>query len=247
MEPPHEPLRRRPLSDRPVDPLPPALWPARTVHGGCYCRLEPLDVRVHADALFAASHGSAEAERIWDYLAYGPFTDEAAFAAWVRGCTATADPLFFAIVDQARGSAAGVASFLNIHPPVGSIEIGHIWFGPVLQNTAAATEALYLMMGHALDELGYRRLEWKCNALNAASRSAARRLGFAFEGIFYNHTIAKDRNRDTAWYSILDDEWPAIRANFDAWLAPDNFDADGRQRASLGELNGRLRAEQEWT
>jgi len=240
VESPHEPVRRRPLSDRPVDPLPPALWPARTVHGGHYCRLEPLDVRVHAGALFAASHGSAEAERIWDYLAYGPFGDQAAFAAWVRSCTATADPLFFAIVDEARGSAAGVASFLNIHPPVGSIEIGHIWFGSALQNTAAATEALYLMMSHALDELSYRRLEWKCNALNAASRSAARRLGFAFEGIFYSHVIVKGRNRDTAWYSILDDEWPPIRANFELWLASDNFDKDGRQLTSLSAANRAL-------
>jgi RimJ/RimL family protein N-acetyltransferase len=196
---------------------------------------------VHAEALFKASHGSEEAERVWDYLAYGPFSSQAAFAQWVRGCTSTADPLFFAVTDQSVGAPAGLASFLNIHPQAGSIEIGHIWFGPALQNTVAATEALFLMMRHALDELGYCRLEWKCNALNAASRSATRRLGFAFEGIFYNHTIVKGRNRDTAWYSILDDEWPAIRESFQAWLSPDNFDDAGQQRRSLGDLNDPLR------
>ncbi len=149
--------------------------------------------------------------------------------------------MFFAVRDEGSGRAGGVASYLNIHPQPGTIEIGHIWFGPALQRTPAATEALYLLLHHAFDDLGYRRLEWKCNALNAASRRAAVRLGFAFEGTFYQHQIVKGRNRDTTWFSILDGEWPPIRANFEAWLAPENFDEAGGQRASLGDLNRALR------
>ncbi len=185
----------------------------------------------------AASHADEAARRLWDYLPYGPFPTAEAFSGWLRDCSATADPLFFAVRDRRTERAGGVASFLNVHPKDGTIEIGHIWFGPALQNTPAATEALYLLIRHALDDLGYRRMEWKCNALNAASRRATVRLGFAFEGIFYQHLIVKGRNRDTAWYSILDHEWPRLRVNFEGWLAPENFDAAGRQRASLSDLN----------
>lgn len=236
-----EPTRNRPLSDAVVEPLPPALRPARVLHTGRFVSLEPLDARRHATELFQAGHNSPESMRIWDYLPYGRFVSLDAFTTWLRGGSAGADPLFFAMRDSAGGPASGMASFLNIVPIIGTIEIGHIWFGLALQNTAAATEALYLMMSHALDELGYRRLEWKCNALNRASRSAAVRLGFTFEGIFYQHSVVKGRNRDTAWFSILDDEWPAIRENFLQWLAPDNFDAEGRQRSSLSAMNRALR------
>ncbi len=236
-----EPDRQRAPSGNPVDPLPPGLWPARVPLDGRYMRLEPLDARIHAEELYEASHGSDDARRIWDYLAVGPYDTIEAFTAYQRSCAASADPIFYAIRDAERGEACGVASYLNIVPAFGSIEIGHIWFGPQLQNTAAATESLYTLIRHAIDDLGYRRMEWKCNALNAGSRSAAVRLGFAFEGIFYNHMIAKGRNRDTAWFSILDDEWPALRECYETWLAPDNFD-NGRQRTSLGDLTAAVRA-----
>jgi RimJ/RimL family protein N-acetyltransferase len=235
-----ESFRTRPPSGEPVDPLPPGLRPANTIHSGQYAQLEPLDARRHAEDLYLASHSNPDDGSLWDYLPYGPYEDLEAFTAWLRSCSSTADPLFFAVRDRQSDRTGGMASFLNIHPTAGSIEIGHIWFGPALQNTAAATEALYLMIRHAMDDLGYRRMEWKCNALNQASRNAALRLGFTFEGIFYQHTIAKGRNRDTAWYSILDGEWPAIRANFQSWLDPENFHEDGRQRTSLGDLNRAL-------
>lgn len=149
-----EPTRDRPPSGATVDPLPPALWPARVVHEGLYARLEPLDARRHADELYAASHGDPAGQRIWDHLPYGPFATVEAFRDWLRECSATADPLFFAIRDKGMGRAVGVASYLNIVPKQGTIEIGHIWFGPALQKTPAATEALYLLIRHALDDLG---------------------------------------------------------------------------------------------
>lgn len=232
-----EPRHDRPPSDEVVDPLPPALWPSRIVHAGRWARVEPLDARAHAAELWEASHGDPAGERIWDYLPYGPFLSEDAFRGFLRDRSATADPVFFAVRDASTGRAAGVASFLNVVPASGSIEIGHIWFAPSLQRTPAATEALFLLIRHALDDLGYRRMEWKCNALNVASRRAAVRLGFSFEGIFYQHTIVKGRNRDTAWFSILDGEWPRLRANFEIWLAAENFDPSSKQRASLSALN----------
>jgi RimJ/RimL family protein N-acetyltransferase len=200
-------------------------------------------MRVHTEELYEASHGDAAALRIWDYLSYGPFGTVDAFREWLRTCSATADPLFFAVRDRRTGRATGVAAYLNIVPKQGTIEVGHIWFGPTLQNTPAATDALFLLIRHALDDLGNRRMEWKCNALNEGSRRAAVRLGFLFEGIFYQHMISRGRNRDTAWFSILDGEWPRLRAAFDAWLAPENFDADGRQRISLSELTHAIRDE----
>ena len=232
-----ERLRDRRPAGESVDPSWTARPPARIVHDGRYARLEPLDASTHTAELYAASHGDDARHRIWDYLAYGPFATADEFRAHLRSQADSTDPLFFAIRDTRTGLASGVASYLNVVPAHGTIEIGHIWLGPTLQNTAAATEALYLLIRHALDDLGYRRMEWKCNALNEPSRNAARRLGFTFEGIFYNHFVSKGCNRDTAWYSILDDEWPPLRANFETWLAPDNFDEAGRQRASLGDLN----------
>jgi RimJ/RimL family protein N-acetyltransferase len=151
------------------------------------------------------------------------------------------DPLYFTLVKQPEGRPLGLASYMRITPEFGVIEIGHIWFGIPLQRTTAATEAIFLMARHVLDGLGYRRLEWKCNALNAASRRAAERFGFAFEGVFRKHQVVKGRNRDTAWYSIIDDEWPAIRKAFEAWLAPENFDRDGVQKRALSIMVERAR------
>lgn len=202
--------------------------------------LEPLNVAAHGADLFAAGSGDVQKTRIWDYLPYGPFPSEADMRTHLEKQAQSRDPLFFAIRPRASGKAEGVASLMRIDPTNGVIEIGHIWLGPSLQQTPAATEALYLLISHAMDDLGYRRMEWKCNAANAASRAAAVRLGFIYEGTFYQHVIVKLRNRDTAWFSILDNEWPAIRDNFEIWLDPANFDAGGKQRQSLGELNRAL-------
>jgi RimJ/RimL family protein N-acetyltransferase len=155
---------------------------------------------------------------------------------------ASEDPLFFALVPNFSGRAAGVASYMRITPESGVIEIGNIWFGVPLRRTTAASEAIFLLARHAFDDLGYRRLEWKCNSLNAASRRAAARFGFTYEGIFRQHLVVKSRNRDTAWYAIVDGEWPEIRGGFEAWLSPENFDAEGRQRRRLEELIARARA-----
>jgi RimJ/RimL family protein N-acetyltransferase len=198
-------------------------------------RLEPLEPD-HAPALFAAAHGPGADPLLWKYLGYGPFAGAAEFAGWIRAEAAGDDPLVFAIVDAASGEARGVASYLRITPEHRVIEIGHIWLGVALQRTAAATEAMYLLARRAFDELGYRRLEWKCDAENERSRRAAERLGFSFEGVFRQHMVVKGRNRDTAWFSIIDGEWPTVRAAFERWLGPDNFDATGRQQSTLGEL-----------
>lgn len=208
--------------------------PPRTTHAGRFCRLEPLEIDRHGAQLHAAFALDAEG-RDWTYLPYGPFVSEEAFLEWVRRASESSDPLFFAIVEQARGRVVGIASYLRITPVSGSIEVGHLHYSPLLQGTTAATEAMYLMMKHAF-ELGYRRYEWKCDALNAKSRAAAERLGFTFEGIFRQATVYKGRNRDTAWYSVIDREWPTLKAAFERWLDPGNFDAQGRQRARLEEL-----------
>jgi RimJ/RimL family protein N-acetyltransferase len=202
-------------------------------------RLEPLDADTHGDELWAVA-GDPAADPTWDYLPYGPWDSRDAYIDWLRSRQAADDPLFFAIRDRTRDTVVGVGTLMRITPEARSIEVGHLWFSPRLQRTPAATEAIYLLIRHAFDDLGYRRMEWKCNALNAASRRAAKRFGFTFEGIFYQAAIVKGRNRDTAWYSILDGEWPAIRANFEAWLSPENFDERGEQRRALAELNATL-------
>ncbi|WCB96882.1 acetyltransferase [Baekduia alba] len=208
---------------------------ATTVLRGDRVRLEPLNARAHGDDLYAAARDDRD-PLLWKYLVYGPWEDDrAGFDAHLAGQEASSDPRFYAVVLD-DGRAVGVVSYLRIEPAHGVIEIGHIWFGPALQRTPAATELVYLLARHAFDELGHRRLEWKCDAANARSQAAARRFGFTFEGIFRQHQIVKGRNRDTAWFSILDGEWPAVRAGFEAWLAPENFDADGRQHAGLAEL-----------
>jgi RimJ/RimL family protein N-acetyltransferase len=216
----------------PVPDWTPRPEPPRTPMQGRLARLEPLDADAHADALFAANADDAEG-RMWTYLPYGPFASLPEYRSWIQWAQAREDPQFFAIVERASGRPLGVASYLRIDPAMGVIEVGHLAFSPALQRTAVATEAMFLMMRRAFDELGYRRYEWKCDSLNAPSLAAAARLGFSFEGIFRQAVVHKDRNRDTAWLSILDREWPALRAGFEAWLAPENFDAAGRQRRAL--------------
>jgi RimJ/RimL family protein N-acetyltransferase len=209
-----------------------AVRPERAPIEGARVRLEPLVPDRHLDDLAAAGAD----EDIWDYLAYGPFADRGSFAAHLRAQAASDDPLYLVVVDRASGQALGIVSYLRIEPEHGVIEIGHIWFGKALQRTPSASEAIYLLARHAFDDLGYRRFEWKCNALNAPSCRAAERFGFTFEGIFRQHQIVKGRNRDTAWYAIVDGDWPPIREAFEAWLDPANFDGDGRQRRSLAEI-----------
>lgn len=209
--------------------------PPRTAMAGRLVTLEPLSAAAHADDLFAA-HALDTAGRNWTYLPNGPYADASAFRAWAEGAEASEDPLHVAVVDNATGKAVGTASYLRIDPPVGVIEVGWITFSPLLQRSPASTEAMALMMARVFDDLGYRRYEWKCNALNAPSCRAAERLGFTYEGTFRQATIAKGRNRDTAWYSILDTEWPRAKAAFEAWLSPDNFDAEGRQKHRLQDL-----------
>jgi RimJ/RimL family protein N-acetyltransferase len=193
---------------------------------GRHVTLRPVSV-ADAEALFEAGRDPA----IWTYLPYGPFDSVEAMRARLAAIEDSLDPLFFTVVRG--GEPQGIVSYLRIDTEHGSIEIGHIWFGTPLQRTTAATEAIYLLGTHAMDELGYRRFEWKCNALNEKSRRAAERFGFTFEGVFRNHMVVKGQNRDTAWYSITDDEWPAIRAAFEAWLSPENFDENGAQRTPL--------------
>jgi RimJ/RimL family protein N-acetyltransferase len=222
-------------------PLPgwePARLPARETLEGRFCRLEPLDPERHAAGLHAANGLDAEGVN-WTYLPYGPFDTPGAYRAWMEETCRGEDPLFYAVVDPATGGATGVASYLRIDPANGSIEVGHINYSPLLQRTPAATEAMYLMMERVF-ELGYRRYEWKCNALNAPSRDAAARLGFSFEGVFRQAAVVKGRNRDTAWYSVIDGEWPALREAFLRWLDPSNFDGRGRQRTRLSALTAPL-------
>ncbi len=209
--------------------------PPRTPIAGRFCRIEPIDPARHAADLHAANLQDKEG-RNWTYLGYGPFADLAGYRAWMDASCLGDDPLFHAVVDQASGKALGVASYLRIDPPVGVIEVGHINYAPALQRSSAATEAMYLLMRRVFDELGYRRYEWKCDALNAPSRQAALRLGFQYEGIFRQATLYKGRNRDTAWYAVIDRDWPAVKAGFEAWLDPANFDAGGKRRRSLSSF-----------
>jgi len=209
--------------------------PVRSVLEGRYCRLEPLDPERHAAELHAANSEAADG-RLWTYLAYGPFASLESYADWMRQVHAGEDPHFYAIRRTGDGLCAGVAAYLRIDPAVGSIEVGHLNFAPRLQKTPAATEALYLLAANAFETLGYRRYEWKCDSLNQPSRQAALRLGFTFEGIFRQATLYKGRTRDTAWFSIVDSEWPKLKQAYLAWLAPENFDEAGRQRRRLGDL-----------
>ena len=213
--------------------------PARSPIQGALCRLEPLDSERHARSLFEANALDVD-RRNWTYLSYGPFDSFAAYRDWLLENAASADPLFFAVVEPEASRALGVCAYMRITPESGSIEVGHLNYSPLLQRRPAATEAMFLMMKHAF-ELGYRRYEWKCDALNAPSRAAAERLGFSFEGIFRQATVYKQRSRDTAWYSIIDSEWPRLEEAFVKWLDPANFDG-GQQRLRLSELTAAARA-----
>jgi RimJ/RimL family protein N-acetyltransferase len=219
-----------------VDPSP-APRPQPRVLTGTVVTLRPFDLPAQAEELYQATHGP-ERDDLWRYMNEGPFPSLAAFEASFEKKQRSTDPLFFAIVENATGLPVGQASYLRIEPAHRVIEVGNIVFTPALQRSCGATEAMYLMARHVFEDLGYRRYEWKCNALNQPSRRAALRLGFVFEGIFRQHTIVKGRNRDTAWFSMLDREWPQLRASFEQWLAPSNFDPAGRQKLSLSRLNG---------
>jgi RimJ/RimL family protein N-acetyltransferase len=203
--------------------------------------LERLDADQHAADLFRAFSGH---DALWEYLPYGPFTSASAYHRWVKEAANQTDPLFYVLRSRATGHCGGVASYLRISPNAGSIEVGHICIAPELQKSVQATEAMFLMMQLAFDA-GYRRYEWKCNAANMASRRAAQRLGFSYEGIFRQAAVIKGRNRDTAWFSVIDSEWTALREAFGAWLAPSNFDARGRQREHLSDLTRLVRADED--
>jgi RimJ/RimL family protein N-acetyltransferase len=240
-------LHSRPMTAESADPFgqpigpPVPNWTARprpprtagSAMPGRFCRVEPVDVERHARHLYDALADDRDG-RNWTYLSYGPFDTFANFRDWLSKMAALDDPLFHAIIDVSSGTAVGVAAYMRIDPPNGVLEIGHIHYSARLQRTPAGTEAMYLMMRRAFDELGYRRYEWKCDHLNAPSRRAAERYGFTFEGIFRQATVYKGRSRDTAWFSILDADWPTRKAAFERWLRPDNFDAGGRQRRPLG-------------
>jgi RimJ/RimL family protein N-acetyltransferase len=213
--------------------------PERRAHDGRYVRLEPLDAARHGDELFAAGAGP-DADDLWRYLSDDPYPDRASFTSWLTKSMGD-DPLFFAAIDKASGRVEGRLAFMRIDPANGVVEVGHILYGPRLAGSRAATEAIYLLARHAFDDLGYRRFEWKCNDLNERSKRAALRYGFTSEGVFRQHMVVKGANRDTAWFAMLDHEWPARKAAFERWLAPDNFDAAGRQSASLRELMARRR------
>jgi RimJ/RimL family protein N-acetyltransferase len=219
-----------------VDPSP-APRPKPIVLPGRVVTLRPFHKASQAKALYDGTHGP-EKDDVWRYMNEGPYAGPAEYEAAFSQKQKSDDPFFLAIIDNATNLPVGQASYLRIEPAHRSIEVGHIIFTPALQKSAGATEAMYLMACHVFNDLGYRRYEWKCNALNQPSRRAALRLGFTFEGIFRQHMISKGRNRDTAWFSMLDSEWPQLQSNFEQWLAPSNFDPDGRQRLSLSRLNG---------
>ncbi len=213
----------------------PARVPPRTAMEGRWCRVEPLDVARHGAELFAA-YGEDQEGRNWTYMGDGPFASLPEFEAWMAASCLGDDPLFHTVVEYESGRALGLASYLRMAPEAGVIEVGNINYAPPLQRTAAATEAMYLMMARVFEELGYRRYEWKCDALNEASRRAATRLGFVFEGVFRQATLYKGRNRDTAWYAITDRDWPALKRAYESWLEPANFDAQGAQKTRLAEF-----------
>src|SRR3954465_6666852 len=210
----------------------PAQRPGRTQLRGSHVLLRPVDAQTDAEPLYAVSRDPGN----WTYLPDGPYDSPGELERMLRWAEGSDDPLYFPLVTLPGEHPAGIASYLRLTPAHGVIEIGHIWFRPPLRRTTAATEAIFLLARHAFDELGYRRLEWKCDALNEPSRKAAERFGFTFEGVFRNHMVIKGRNRDTAWYAITREDWPAIRAAFEAWLAPANHDEHGRQRQSLEAL-----------
>jgi len=225
-----------PLSGQPIGPevdSRPADWPDAVTLTGRYGAVERLQPSKHGVSLWEAVRGH---DTLWTYMAYGPFPDKGAFSGWLATREASADPYYYTIVEP-FGRAVGLATLMSIRPDMRVVEVGNILLSPSLQRTALATEAQYLLARYAFETLRYRRYEWKCYALNAASRRAALRFGFSFEGIFRDHMIIKGRSRDTAWFAMLESEWPARKAAFERWLAPENFAADGTQKKKLGELH----------
>ncbi|MGH6908286.1 MAG: GNAT family N-acetyltransferase [Aestuariivirga sp.] len=216
-----------------VDPLPSGNLPDLRPLPGRWVRLEPVSAARHAKELYDSFTGNDPQGHVWTYMGYGPWESFKAFEEWLKGREASRDPWFYAIVLRDSGKACGMGSFLRADAANGVIEIGHIWLSPGLQKTREASEAIFLMIRHCFDDLGVRRLEWKCDALNAPSRRAGERFGFTFEGIFRQHYIVKGRNRDTAWYAMLDKDWHRVRDGFENWLRPGNFDESGRQKAKL--------------
>lgn len=214
--------------------------PSRQPMTGRYCRVEPMDAEAHANELFEA-YSDDRTGALWTYLSPEPFETIELFKEWVEKSAKTADPLFHTIIDNSTGKAVGMAAYLRIVPQHGVIEVGHITYSPALQRTSVATEAMFLMMKRVFGELGYRRYEWKCDALNLPSRQAAERYGFTYNGLFEQALVHKGRNRDTAWYSILDRDWPQIEGAYEAWLDPDNFDAEGMQLQRLADLMAQAR------
>ena len=223
----------------PVVDIAPAERPTARALTGRHVTLTALDPDAHAKALYDGSHGP-EVDGLWRYLFDGPFESLESFTASLARKAKSRDPLYFAIIDNASGDAVGYASFMRIEPDHRVIEVGSILYTRRLQRTAGGTEAMYLMAREAFESLRYRRYEWKCNQFNDASLRAAERLGFMFEGAFRQHMIVKGRSRDTAWFSMLDSEWPKAKRAFEAWLAPSNFDANGQQREKLAEIRSRL-------
>jgi RimJ/RimL family protein N-acetyltransferase len=220
---------KRPLGPE-VDPFPPGSRPDMRPLHGLWVLLEPVSAERHAKDLYESVAGHDD---VWTYMGYGPWDSFEAFEAWAREREASRDPWFYAVIRRDTGKACGMGAFMRCDAANGVIEIGHIWMSPDLQKTREATEGIFLMIRHCFDDLGVRRLEWKCDALNAPSRKAAARFGFAFEGIFHQHMIVKGRNRDTAWFAMLDKDWHRVRAGFERWLRPENFDEKGRQKAKL--------------
>ena len=215
---------------RPIDnPTP----PRRQTYGGQFVTLTPIDSAADAPELYAASHGDPDREQLWTYMTAGPFADQAAMQGWLAQCQPSTDPLFFTVTDQVVGRRVGIVSFLNIVPAQRRVELGNIWYAPEAQRTKINTESIYLMLCESFDHLHYRRVEWKCDSLNARSRAAALRLGFQFEGIFRQHMIVRGRNRDTAWFAMTDGDWPRVKGNLERWLYA------GGEKLSLTELNQR--------
>jgi RimJ/RimL family protein N-acetyltransferase len=223
------------LLGEPVDPSS-APRPRRVTLEGRSINLVPLDALEHLDSLWVAT-GRPQNEHLWTYMFEDPFQNRASFEAYLQRKEESNDPLYYSIIDKASGDAVGWAAYMRMEPLHRVIEVGSIMFSPRIQRTVGATEAMYIMAKHAFEDMNYRRYEWKCDALNMPSRRAALRLGFTYEGLFRQHMVVKGRNRDTAWYSMLDSEWPSRKRAFEQWLDPANFDANGKQRISLSELN----------
>ena len=222
----------RPVGDT-VDPLPSGNQPDLRPLPGRWIRLEPVSAARHGQALFESVHGHDPKGEVWTYMGYGPFTEFEGFEEWLKAREVSRDPWFYAFVRRDDGKPHGMGAFMRCDAANGVIENGHIWMAPGLQRSREATEAIYLMIRHCFDDLGVRRLEWKCVALNRPSRRAAERFGFTFEGIFRQHMIVKGRNRDTAWFAMLDKDWHRVRDGFEAWLREENFDSQGQQKARL--------------